>query len=145
MLNWGNMIERKVYKPRNVTAVNKKKNRTTIALVELLNAWKANDFSVDFNLMENCQPYRDKSFQVLPDECQAEQVNRFDELSDLIGQAALYMNHFNVTEQKKGTQVIGLGNYSDFTTIAIIDVLELVDQIDGSTVQMKFNEGYTER
>ena len=113
---------------------------TTVS--QVLNNLKAQGYTVDFNLDDNCLVCSENRLKVHPEEFVVDRHYRFEGMSDPDDQAIIYAisspNH-----QIKGVLVNGYGIYSNPETDAIIKVLEDRAQhspAENITDQVKFNE-----
>ena len=113
---------------------------TTVS--QVLNNLKAQGYTVDFNLDDNCLVCSENRLKVHPEEFVVDRHYRFEGMSDPGDQAVIYAisspNH-----QIKGVLVNGYGIYSDPQTDAIIKVLEdraTHAPAEHITDQVKFNE-----
>jgi quercetin dioxygenase-like cupin family protein len=113
---------------------------TTVS--EVLNNLKAQGYTVDFNLDDNCLVCNENRLKVHPEEFVVDRHYRFEGMSDPGDEAVIYAisspNH-----QIKGVLVNGYGIYSDPETDAIIKILEERAKhapAENITGQVKFNE-----
>jgi len=113
---------------------------TTVS--EVLNKLKAQGYTVDFNLDNNCLVCSENKLRVHPEEFVVDKHYRFEGMSDPGDEAVIYAisspNH-----QIKGTLINGYGIYSDPDTDEMIKTLE--DRAkhsppENSKPQVKFNE-----
>ncbi len=92
-------------------------------LSQVLNILKAEGYTVDFNLNENCLVCHGNTMQLHPDDFVVDRHYRFEGDSDPGDAAILYA----ISSQKhamKGTLVNGYGIYSDPLSSAMIQKLD---------------------
>lgn len=113
---------------------------TTVS--EVLNNLKAQGYTVDFNLEDNCLVCNENRLKVHPEEFVVDKHYRFEGMSDPGDEAVVYAisspNH-----QIKGVLVNGYGIYSNPETDQIIKTLEERAKhvpAENMSSQVKFNE-----
>lgn len=92
-------------------------------LSEAMNALKAQGYTEDFNLKQNCIECREGHYKIFHDEFKIDKSFRFDVNEDPSDQAVLYA----ISSEKyhlKGVLVSGYGIYSDPITNEMLDKLK---------------------
>lgn len=107
---------------------------TTVS--EVLDKLKAEGYTVDFNLSENCLICQGNSLQIYPDEFVVDRHYRFEGMSDPGDEAVIYAISSD-KHKMKGTLVDGYGIYSDEMTHELIQALRQKT----STLPVETNEG----
>jgi len=92
-------------------------------LSEAINALKAQGYTEDFNLNQNCIECRNGEFQLFHDQFKIDQVFRFEGLTDPSDESILYAissDKYNI----KGVLVNGYGISSESVTDELLDKLK---------------------
>lgn len=93
-------------------------------LSEAINKLKAQGYTEDFNLMENCIACRNGDFKIFHDEFHVDKFFRFEDETNPSDQSILYA----ISSEKhhlKGVLVNGYGIYSDTIANDIMDKLNV--------------------
>ncbi|MPR35713.1 phosphoribosylpyrophosphate synthetase [Salmonirosea aquatica] len=101
---------------------------TTVS--EVLNKLKAEGYTVDFNLQENCLVCQGNSVEISPDEFVVDRHFRFEGMTDPGDEAVVYAIS-SAKHDIKGTLVNGYGIYSDPLGDAMIKALSTHPENDG--------------